>query len=71
VNNIARVVDNLEPRWMVQRQEWETTKSLWDDEVRKRFEERYFVPFEKEVVKLFATMHRLEETFAHARKYVH
>jgi hypothetical protein len=47
---------------------WSQVRGEWDDDVRKRFEEEYLVPREREVQAAVAAIERMAETVARARR---
>jgi hypothetical protein len=47
---------------------WSQLRGQWDDDVRKRFEQEYLVPREREVQAAVAAMDRMAEVVARAKR---
>ena len=68
--NSNTAISQLDATWQTLRQRWEHAKTLWNDSVRRGFEEDYWTPLEKQTQATQREVERLAQVIAKARQSV-
>ena len=61
-------VAKLKSALKVTRLSWDETEALWQDEVRRNFEEKHFVPLENQIEATLREVQRMAEVLGKAEK---
>jgi hypothetical protein len=70
MSNLSSMLDQLNSALLVLRQRWEHTKTLWNDSVRRGFEDDYWTPLEKQTQATQREMEKLAQVIAQAQRSV-
>jgi hypothetical protein len=68
--NLGTTIAQLDAAFRTLSQRWEHTKTLWNDSVRRSFEDDYWTPLETQARETQREMERLAQVIAQARRSV-
>ena len=68
--NLSTTITQLDTAFQTLRQRWEHTKALWNDSVRRGFEDDYWTPLEKQTQTTQREMERLAQVISQAQRSV-
>jgi hypothetical protein len=60
----------MQQAWNVLRQQWQTVTPLWQDQVRRQFEQRFWQPLESQMPALLQEMDNLARVIEQAQRAV-
>jgi hypothetical protein len=64
--DLSIVASSLHHAMKTLRFQWDETQDVWNDSVRRQFEEQYLVPLEPRVSTMLKAVNRLSQIFARA-----
>jgi hypothetical protein len=70
MSNLTSTLEQLNSALLVLRQRWEYTKTMWNDSVRRGFEDDYWTPLEKQTQATQREMEKLAQVIAQAQRSV-
>lgn len=70
MSNLNSTQADLQASWRRLDQRWEETKVVWNDPVRRRFEQEYWTPLENQTRTTLKEMERLAQVIAQVRRSV-
>jgi hypothetical protein len=70
MGNLSSTATDLQANWHRLCQKWENVKTLWNDSVRRGFEDDYWTPLERQTQATQREMERLVQVIAQAQRNV-
>jgi hypothetical protein len=64
--DLSIVASSLQHAMKTLRARWDMTQEVWNDSVRRQFEEQYLVPLEPQVMTTLKAVNRLSQIFSRA-----
>lgn len=68
MSGLKRTATELEETWRWLCRQWDQTKSLWDDKVRRDWEEEFWTVLEQQVPATYREMERLAQVINRAQQ---